>query len=968
MSSPTGNPYVDSISWGDAKFKAAPGKPLVIKYHFDNKYSTWTKAEKKAFKFALKAFSEVADISFRAVKKKSNADLVEYSLSNKKIKQVLDVPKGYIAFGEHKTPDKKGPLRGYFNNQAYSFPSDGISNKKAGLKEGGFGFLTFLHELGHALGLAHPHDRGGGSNIMPGIRTSSGYGDPTDTSPYSSTIHTVMSYNGGMVDKVGIRGSTQDPEENGQSRKGYNTNLAPLDIAAIQAKYGAKADANLGDNVYDLTQGAWKSIWDTGGTDEIRYTGGLDVVIALGSATWSATGNPSGFLSYIVSGSGDANKHYGGLTIAADFTNAIADQNGETGVLIENATGGSGDDWITGNRLDNILIGNAGDDRITLVSGNDQAFGGPGRDTFILGSGQFTVHGDEDDDTFLFGQLSDATAGGLIFGGEGLDTISPAAAAPDLSGVRVDSVERVFVASAQATTLNFDVATIQHFMDQGISFVGGEAATIQTTMGSETSLDLTGLDVSGWLSTSVPVQIVGDDDDETVTGSNAGDFFDLKGGNNIAYGGLGGDTFKLGAGSTDAYGEVGDDFFVFDALTSFTNSHVYGGQGTDTLQFAANGYYHTSTFDLSGLQVDSVERLYVDIYQTRLLKFDASTIQRFAAAGMSFEGGKYSAIEVSLGTDTNVDLSGLDVTNWDFSEKSIEIHGDTDAETIVGSNGSDLIFGGGGLDNLNGGFGDDSFSFFATDFGAATIDGGEGADKITLDCSEDTNFDLRGIDIGSIEQVYVLNRYPAAVTVELEAAQFGATGFSEDLSIRASFSRNVSLTIHVGPNETIDASGLQFLSWSFGGGVTFIGSEGKETIVATAEDDVIEGRGDDDILSGGNGNDDVSGGAGDDELSGGEGADLIVGGEGDDSLTGGQGYDRFLFAANEGSDTIFDFQIGVDRLDLKAFSFSSSGEALSHFSELGTANDDMVLFSFSGTTITIHGLDWGDIDQLNLMI
>ena len=35
------------------------------------------------------------------------------------------------------------------------------------LEQGGFGLITIIHELGHGLGLAHPHDKGGRSGVFP---------------------------------------------------------------------------------------------------------------------------------------------------------------------------------------------------------------------------------------------------------------------------------------------------------------------------------------------------------------------------------------------------------------------------------------------------------------------------------------------------------------------------------------------------------------------------------------------------------------------------------------------------------------------------------------------------------------------------------------------------------------------------------------------------------------------------------
>ena len=52
--------------------------------------------------------------------------------------------------------------------------------------------------------------------------------------------------------------------------------------------------------------------------------------------------------------------------------------------MIENATGGSGDDWLTGNDADNVLNGNAGDDSIQGFGGTDSFFGGAGADRFIF--------------------------------------------------------------------------------------------------------------------------------------------------------------------------------------------------------------------------------------------------------------------------------------------------------------------------------------------------------------------------------------------------------------------------------------------------------------------------------------------------------------------------------------------------------------------------------------------------------
>jgi VCBS repeat-containing protein len=63
----------------------------------------------------------------------------------------------------------------------------------------------------------------------------------------------------------------------------------------------------------------------------------------------------------------------------------------------------------------------------------------------------------------------------------------------------------------------------------------------------------------------------------------------------------------------------------------------------------------------------------------------------------------------------------------------------------------------------------------------------------------------------------------------------------------------------------------------------------------------------------------MNGGKGDDQLFGGKGADTLIGGAGHDTLTGGAGADTFVWQAGDaGTDTVSDFQLGTDTLDLGA--------------------------------------------------
>ncbi|WP_293572727.1 calcium-binding protein [Phaeobacter sp.] len=120
-----------------------------------------------------------------------------------------------------------------------------------------------------------------------------------------------------------------------------------------------------------------------------------------------------------------------------------------------------------------------------------------------------------------------------------------------------------------------------------------------------------------------------------------------------------------------------------------------------------------------------------------------------------------------------------------------------------------------------------------------------------------------------------------------------------------------------------------------GGGRDLIrGGLGEDELRGAAGADRLHGNGGDDILYGGTGRDKLFGGLGHDELRGGGGRDRLMGGNGsdtlfggagadrllgggsDDILTGGAGADVFIFNDGDHTDTITDFEVGVDRIRL----------------------------------------------------
>src|SRR6185503_11573172 len=138
-------------------------------------------------------------------------------------------------------------------------------------------------EMGHGHGLAHPHDNGGGSEVMHGVVEEGALDYSTGDYGLNNGVYTTMSYNDGW-DKDGPNGAAP---ENGY---GYQGTLMAFDVAVLQQKYGANMDYMTGNDTYQLPDvnaaGTFYScIWDAGGRDAIQGSTTLSNTINLNAAT-----------------------------------------------------------------------------------------------------------------------------------------------------------------------------------------------------------------------------------------------------------------------------------------------------------------------------------------------------------------------------------------------------------------------------------------------------------------------------------------------------------------------------------------------------------------------------------------------------------------------------------------------------------------------------------------------------------
>lgn len=338
--------YIKGLSWGGTKWNWNYGDSNKLKYYFGTgatssncpagvtylngsaiSTSVWTTAEKSAMRVGLLKWLKIIGM-YETISDIEGAEVNNEADSNLKFYLTTENTGYYGAqFGPHS-----------------NYPGVGIYVRYSGntwtesLDPGGFGFITIIHELGHAMGLAHPHDAGGGSGNFPGVTWNGDQGDNN----LNQNMYTVMSY---IDTNSGINPTSQTPY-------GFCTGPMGFDIATMKFLYGLNPSYNntattytIGDtNVNDT---GYTTIYDTGSEDLIIYSGSKAVTIDLRPATITNSVGGGGYVSKV----DDANV-FTGFTIAED-------------VQIEKATGGSGDDHIYQvETVENIITGNDGIDTV----------------------------------------------------------------------------------------------------------------------------------------------------------------------------------------------------------------------------------------------------------------------------------------------------------------------------------------------------------------------------------------------------------------------------------------------------------------------------------------------------------------------------------------------------------------------------------------------------------------------------
>jgi Ca2+-binding RTX toxin-like protein len=439
---------------------------------------------------------------------------------------------------------------------------------------------------------------------------------------------------------------------------------------------------------------------------------------------------------------------------------------------IENAKGGSGNDYLKGNDLRNELTGNAGDDTLEGGLGNDLLKGGAGLDIykFSTANGVYGVDTIKDDDNNgrieINGQIlygTDQTFGNIYKG-----TTS------NYTYIKVNNGDLLVLNENNFANL----ILIQNWSNNGlnINLVDQTATAPTTTLAGDFTKKINGNgtattaddfyeinnDFNYLKDLNNPVQvgaldlINGTPSDDVIDGKGGSDALIGKAGNDYIIGGTEGDYILGGAGKDTLIGGDGDDKLYGTQDGSFLSpTSPNETPPVNTFEFKqGSGFSWISGYNTIDLFSNGTPSGYTIglirpplVIETDSNQIDGGAGNDFIAAGTAADyvhgGADKDEIWGMGGADILFGDAGNDVIYGDGNSPNDvnggsvvwaykETHGN---DIIDGGDGDDIIFGQGKDDIIFGGIGDDLIwgddpLYYTDEIGNDILFGGAGVDQL----------------------------------------------------------------------------------------------------------------------------------------------------------------------------------------------------------------------------------------------
>ena len=422
-----------------------------------------------------------------------------------------------------------------------------------------YSFQTYIHEIGHALGLGHQ----GPYNNTADFGTQRAF----DLDSWQLSI---MSY------------YDQTTNTFTNASFGYIQTAMMADLAAIQQLYGTPG-AN------SPTAGA--TMWGTG-TNLGNYLSHVFNAALLGTTQPGVIGSsPLAMTIYDVGGfdfinlTGSTMGHRLDLTPGSfsDISGGRENLGIHLNTWIENAIGGSGNDTIQGNSANNVLYGGGGNDVLRSGGGRNVLLGGEGNDTMHAG-GNDTVHGGTGVDTLVINP--GLTVSSVIFtrevnNGDGTTTRDGVITFTNGQRLTFVDIENLPVGLPAPTAGNPNTL-FTGTMNADVLIGGSGNDTLNALAGDDLIMATGGNNVI-WGGRGNDT-IWGAGGNDTIGGGFGDDLMYGVGGNNMLWGGAGRDTILGGVGN-DTIGGGLDDDLIFGISG---RNQLWGGRGNDTI-YAGDG-------------------------------------------------------------------------------------------------------------------------------------------------------------------------------------------------------------------------------------------------------------------------------------------------------------------------------------------------------------------------------------------
>jgi len=626
-----------------------------------------------------------------------------------------------------------------------------------GAKIDSYGLQTYIHEIGHALGLGHlglyngsgtyPDDAGFLNDSWQ-VSIMSYFSQTDNTSTGASYAFDVTPMVADILAIQWVSGAST--LLSGNTVYGAGTNLSGYMRTLMTAIASGSTSSSYGGEAVAMT------ISDSGGTDTIDLS-------------FSASNQK---LSLVAETFSDVDGLLGNLGIARGTVIEIGITGAGNDTLLGNAAantlfGRGGNDSLLGGDAADTLVGDTGADTLLGEAGEDRIEGGDGADSVIAGEGADSIWGSLGGDTikgeagadFLAGEAgADLLYGGadadLLLGGSENDTLIGDAGADTLLGEggddRIeggDGADSV-IAGDGADSIWGSLANDTIWGNAGADFVAGEAGADLLYGGADADLLLGGSENDTLVGDLGNDTLYGETGNDRIEGGDGADSVIAGDGADSIWGSLANDTIWGNAGADFVAGEAGADLLYGGAdadllLGGSENDTLVGEAGNDTL------YGETGNDRIEGGDgADSVSAGEgADSIWGSLAN---DTI--WGNAGADFVAGEAGADLLYGGADADLLLGGSENDTLVGEAGNDTLYGETGNDRIEGGDGADSVSAGDGADSIWGSLANDTIwgnagaDFVAGEAGADLLYGGADADLLLGGSEADTIYGEAGND------------------------------------------------------------------------------------------------------------------------------------------------------------------------------------------------------------------------------